>query len=64
MGLKYLGKTTQNPYTYNGSGLHWKRHIRKYSFTKDNIKTIILFETYDKDELKRMGLYYSVLYNI
>ena len=23
-GLKYFGKTTLNPFTYNGSGSHWK----------------------------------------
>ena len=27
-GLKYFGKTIQNPYTYKGSGTYWKRHIK------------------------------------
>lgn len=29
-GLKYLGKTIQNPYTYKGSGIVWTRHLKKY----------------------------------
>lgn len=30
-GLKYFGKTTrQNPISYLGSGLHWKRHLRTH----------------------------------
>jgi hypothetical protein len=30
-GLKYFGKTTkEDPVTYLGSGLHWKRHIKKH----------------------------------
>ena len=28
--LKYFGKTTQDPYTYNGSGKHWAPHIKKH----------------------------------
>ena len=29
-GLKYFGKTTQDPYKYNGSGKHWAPHIKKH----------------------------------
>jgi len=29
-GLKYFGKTTKNPFLYNGSGKYWSRHIKKY----------------------------------
>lgn len=31
-GLKYFGKTTQNPYTYQGSGKRWKNHIKKHGY--------------------------------
>jgi hypothetical protein len=31
-GLKYLGKTTQDPFKYKGSGLVWTRHIKKYGY--------------------------------
>ena len=29
-GLKYFGKTTRNPFTYEGSGLYWKKHLKKH----------------------------------
>jgi hypothetical protein len=30
-GLKYFGKTTkEDPIAYLGSGIHWKRHIKKH----------------------------------
>ena len=28
--LKYFGKTTKDPYKYNGSGKHWAPHIKKH----------------------------------
>jgi hypothetical protein len=64
LGLKYLGKTEQDPFEYVGSGKYWKRHLAKHKFTSKDIKTTILFETIDKEELKNKGLYYSELYNI
>jgi hypothetical protein len=63
-GLFYLGKTERNPYNYMGSGTIWKKHIKKYNFTKKDIKTFILHKTNDKDDLIRMGEYYSKLFNI
>jgi len=63
-GLKYLGKTEQNPFEYLGSGTRWLHHIKKYKLSSKDIKTIILFETEDKELLKEQGLYYSDLYNI
>jgi len=64
LGLKYLGKTTQDPYTYKGSGIYWNNHLKKNNFTINDIKTTILLETTDRNELKEMGLYYSELYNV
>lgn len=29
-GLKYFGKTTRDPFKYNGSGKYWKRHLKKH----------------------------------
>ena len=29
-GLKYFGKTIFDPYSYNGSGKYWRRHLKKY----------------------------------
>jgi hypothetical protein len=60
-GLKYLGKTVQDPFIYNGSGTIWNRHLKKYG---NNVKTEILFESTDKKEIAEKGLYYSTLWNI
>jgi hypothetical protein len=64
MGLKYLGKTEQNPETYLGSGTRWLNHIKKHRIKSKDIKTTILFETNDKILLKEMGLYYSQFYDV
>lgn len=37
-GLKYFGKTIQDPLRYKGSGVFWTRHIKKHG--KDQIDTI------------------------
>jgi hypothetical protein len=55
-GLKYLGHTTKNPLKYKGSGLHWKRHLKKHG---PGHSTEILMETSNKDDIKHWGLYYS-----
>lgn len=60
-GLKYLGKTIQNPHKYRGSGKKWKSHIRKHGY---NVTTEILKECSSDKELKEWGLYYSRLWNI
>jgi len=64
LGLKYLGKTTKDPYTYMGSGKIWKRHLKKHSFTQSDIKTEVVFETKDLTELVTKGIELSKLYNI
>lgn len=60
-GLKYLGKTTKDPYKYLGSGLYWLNHLAKHG--KD-ISTEILLATESKEEIKEKGLYYSNLWNV
>jgi hypothetical protein len=38
-GLKYLGKTISNdPYSYQGSGKVWRRHIEKQSKHTSSLK--------------------------
>jgi hypothetical protein len=64
MGLKYLGKTIKDPFTYIGSGKIWQRHLKKHNLTINDITTEIIFETYDLDELARKGLEYSKLFNV
>jgi hypothetical protein len=61
-GLKYLGKHYgKNPYTYQGSGQYWKRHIRKYGY---DVTTDILLETTDPEEIKKAGILYSEKWDI
>lgn len=56
LGLKYLGKTTKDPYRYMGSGKIWKRHIDKHKLTNNDIKTEILFKTKDLEEFKKIAI--------
>ena len=53
-GLKYLGFTSANPYTYRGTGDYWKAHINKHEY---DVTTEILKECSTKDEIKHWGLY-------
>ena len=60
-GLKYLGKTEKDPYVYKGSGIRWKRELKKYG---NDVDTEILFESENIEEIKEKGLYYSKLWDI
>ena len=67
-GLYYLGKTVKdikaNPNCYIGSGRYWLEHLKYYGYKSSDIKTWILHETVDEDELKNIGAYYSKLFNL
>jgi hypothetical protein len=57
-GIKYFGKTSRDPYTYNGSGKMWKDRIKKYG--KDNIKTLWVSEWfYDPQQIHDYALNFS-----
>lgn len=60
-GLKYLGYTKQDPYKYQGSGKHWKRHLKKHGV---DVSTQILFTTEHKPEIKQVGEYLSEVYDV
>lgn len=64
LGLKYLGKTTRDPFKYIGSGLYWKKHLTKHNIKSKNIKTTILFETDDTKLFNQTAVYYSNLYDV
>lgn len=64
LGLFYLGKTTQDPYKYEGSGLRWKRHLSSHNFTNKDLQTWVLHETFYEQEVKELGIYYSNLFNV
>lgn len=60
-GLKYLGKTINDPFSYRGSGTYWLRHLGIHG---DDVTTEILFETRDKDEFAKIAIEYSIRWNI
>ncbi len=60
-GLKYLGKTINDPYSYSGSGKVWKEHIKEHGL---EIHTQILKECRTKQELSYWGRVYSKLYRV
>lgn len=62
--LFYLGKTEKNPFIYCGSGLIWKRHLKKNNYKSNDIETYILHETENKDEIIFYGNYFSNLFDI
>jgi hypothetical protein len=64
LGLKYLGKTTKDPFKYKGSGKIWLRHLKKHNILANEIKTEILFESYDLEEFKINSKEISVKLNI
>ena len=62
-GIKYFGKTTKDPYKYNGSGKHWKRHIKKHG--SEHIKTIWVSEPFiDSELISEYALTFSKEHNI
>lgn len=60
-GLKYLGKTTQDPYKYKGSGKRWLNHIKKHG---NNVTTEIVGQFDTIEELRSISISLSEKYNI
>lgn len=51
-GLKYLGKTTRDPYKYKGSGKRWTNHINKHG---NDVTTEIIGTFNTNEELKQFS---------
>lgn len=63
-GLKYFGKTSQDPYLYQGSGTDWGRHIAEHGY---NVTTALLNDgmPYDNEnELIETAIAFSIKNNI
>lgn len=61
-GLRYLCQTTKkDPIKYFGSGKEWTDHLNKFGY---DIRTDILLQTSNKEELVAAGRFYSRLWNI
>ena len=62
-GLKYFGKTTkEDPVSYLGSGIHWKRHIKKHG--TEHVKTLWYQSFQDKKSLVDYATKFSKENNI
>jgi hypothetical protein len=60
-GLKYLGKTTQDPYTYKGSGKRWRCHLKKHG---NDVTTEIVGQFTTIEELTEISIPLSEKLNI
>jgi len=60
-GLKYVGKTINDPETYSGSGLYWAQHLKVHG---NNISTIWKRLFTNQKELTKFALNYSYKNNI
>jgi len=60
-GLKYFGKTTNDPYRYYGSGVYWLRHLKEHGYKIDT-KVLGLFDNYK--ECKEFAINFSIKENI
>lgn len=56
-GLKYFGRTSRNPYTYEGSGAYWTRHLQLYG--DENVSTVVVGTFVDEDRLREAALEFS-----
>jgi hypothetical protein len=63
-GLKYFGKTKRkNVHLYTGSGVYWKRHLKKHG--KDYTTQIVAqFENDQIEDLKQFAINFSIENNI
>lgn len=62
-GKLYFGKTTRkDPVKYNGSGIHWKNHIKVHG--KEQVETLWYCQFIDQEELTRFALMCSEQWDI
>ena len=54
---KYFGKTTRDPYKYNGSGVYWTNHINEHG--KEHIVTLWVSELYHDTSIVDVALKFS-----
>jgi hypothetical protein len=60
-GLRYFGKTTRDPYSYNGSGKYWTNHCNKHGW---DIETTWVYPYEDIKLCEEEALFFSKVYNI
>jgi hypothetical protein len=63
-GLMYFGKTTrENPFSYKGSGRHWKRHLNVHGREYVNTKWVSEIFT-DKEDIVEFAEFFSSFFDI
>ena len=60
-GLKYFGRTVEDPYSYRGSGAYWTRHLERYG---DAVDTQVIGTFFDASELRAAAMSFSSEHNI
>lgn len=57
-GLKYFGKTTTaNPYSYQGSGIYWKNHLKQHGY---DVSTVWCELFSDRESLVEFATNFSI----
>jgi hypothetical protein len=51
-GMKYLGKTVQDPYKYGGSGTRWLNHLKKHG---NDVTTEVIASFQSNEELSEFA---------
>jgi len=60
-GLNYFGKTTVDPYSYNGSGKYWNSHLKKHG---KEIETVEVWKFDNVNECSLFAINFSKENNI
>jgi hypothetical protein len=60
-GLRYFGKTRQDPYKYKGSGSYWAKHLKVHG---SNVETTWVQAYTDEETLVKEAEFFSKVYNI
>lgn len=60
-GLKYFGRTEQDPNTYRGSGAYWTRHLESYG---NDVSTMIIGTFTDRAKLRAAAMSFSAEHDI
>lgn len=60
-GLKYFGRTVEDPYSYLGSGAYWIRHIARYG---NDVNTRVIGTFTDEAQLRAAAKTFSAEHDI
>lgn len=58
-GMKYFGKTTKDPQVYQGSGVFWRKHLRKHGNDVETSVVASFDDDTQRDALMEFALWFS-----